>query len=132
MTEILFKDESYRILGACFAVYNQMGSGFLEPVYQECLQLELAHQKIPFLAQPELRLRYRGFELRQVYRPDFLCNDQIILELKAVSKLTSEHRAQVLNYLHATGLKLGLLVNFGQYHRLEHERVVLTGSPDLS
>lgn len=123
--ELLYKDESYAIIGACFEVYKEKGNGFVEPVYQECLELELALQKIPFTAQGALRLTYKGTELKQRYIPDFLCYEKIILEIKAVKQLTDEHRAQVLNYLKATGLRLGLLANFGHYPKLEYERIIL-------
>ena len=123
--ELLYKDESYAIIGACFEVYKEKGNGFVEPVYQECLELELAAQKVPFTAQGALRLTYKGTELKQRYIPDFLCFDKIILEIKAVRQLTDEHRAQVLNYLKATGLRLGLLVNFGHYPKVEYERIIL-------
>jgi GxxExxY protein len=123
--ELLFKDESYAIIGACFEVYKEKGNGFVEPVYQECLELELTAQKIQFTAQGALRLTYKGTELKQRYIPDFLCYDKIILEIKAVKQLTDEHRAQVLNYLKATGLRLGLLVNFGHYPKVEYERIIL-------
>lgn len=122
--EILYKDESYLIVGACFEVYNEKGCGFLEGVYQECLEIELGLQGIPFRAQQELALDYKGKPLRQMYKPDFVCFEKIIVELKAVSKLTDEHRAQVHNYLKATDMRLGLLVNFGHYPRLEYERIV--------
>lgn len=123
--ELLYKDESYAIIGACFEVYKEKGNGFVEPVYQECLELELTWQKIPFTPQGALRLSYKGTELKQRYIPDFLCYDKIILEIKAVKQLTDEHRAQVLNYLKATGLRLGLLVNFGHYPKVEYERIIL-------
>jgi len=129
MTEVdkvLYPDESYKIVGACFEVYNEMGCGFLEPVYQECLELELGFQGIPFVVQDELLLRYRQRTLKQKYRPDFICFGKIIVELKAVSKLTDQHRSQVINYLNATEFGLGLLVNFGAYPKLEWERLVLT------
>ncbi len=126
MGQIIHPEESYAIMGACFNVYNDKGCGFLEPVYQECMEIELSFQKIPAIPQKELKLFYRERELKQTYRPDFLCFDKIILELKAVSQLVDEHRAQVLNYLHATKLSLGLLVNFGHYPRLEYERIALT------
>ena len=126
MTELLYSEESYAIIGACFNVYNDKGCGFLEPVYQECLEIELECQGIPFSPQEELKLSYRGRELKQTYRPDVVCYGKIILELKAVSGLTDEHRAQVLNYLHASGLKLALLVNFGHHPKLEYERLALT------
>lgn len=122
--EILYKDESYSIIGACFEVYNQAGYGFLEPVYQECLQIELTHREIPFQPQPYLELQYKGISLKCRYQPDFICFDKIILEIKAVSQLTHEHLAQVHNYLKATGYRLGLLVNFGSHPKLDYERVV--------
>ena len=124
MAELLYPDESYAIMGACFNVYKTMGCGFVEPVYQECLEIELEHLKIPFRAQEELELTYRGRQLEATYKPDFICYDKIIVELKAVSNLVSEHRAQVLNYLSATGFKLGLLINFGHYPKLEYERLI--------
>lgn len=122
---LIYKEEAYRIIGACFEVYKDKGCGFLEPVYQECVEIELDCQSIPFSAQSELTLTYRGRELKHRYIPDLICFDKIIVELKAVSELTDEHRAQVLNYLNATGFKLGLLVNFGHYPKLEWERIVL-------
>ncbi|MFN3409660.1 MAG: GxxExxY protein [Limisphaerales bacterium] len=123
--ELLYKDESYAIIGACFEVYKEKGNGFVEPVYQECLELEFGFQKIPFSPQSMLRLNYKGVELKQRYVPDFLCYEKIIVEIKAVKQLTDEHRAQVLNYLKATSLRLGLLVNFGHYPKLEYERIIL-------
>ncbi len=125
MAEILFKDESYAIMGACFEVYKVMGCGFLEAVYQECLEIELASRGIPFRPQPQLTLTYKGRELQQKYIPDFICYDGIVVELKAVLALDDAHRAQVHNYLHATGHRLGLLVNFGHYPKVQSERVVL-------
>ena len=122
--EIVYKEESYRIVGACFEVYKEMGGGFLETVYQECLEIELLAQQIPFKSQAELFLNYKGRPLKQRYIPDFICFDKIILEIKAVSELADLHRAQIQNYLRATGYKLGLLVNFGHYPKLEHERIV--------
>jgi GxxExxY protein len=108
MAEIVFKEESYAIMGACFEVYREMGAGFLEPVYQECLAVELALQQIPFRAQEELPLAYKGEPLKKKYKPDFILYDKIILEIKAVTELADKHRAQVHNYLKATGYKLGL------------------------
>ncbi len=123
MTEILYKDESFKIMGACFEVYNQKGFGFTEPIYQECLQLEFSLQSIPFIAQPELPMFYKGMPMVQRFKPDFVCFDKIILEIKSVSAFTDAHRAQLLNYLHATGFELGLLVNFGQFPKLVYERL---------
>jgi len=123
--KILFKEESYAIQGAVFEVYKEIGSGFLEPIYQECLSRELTFRNIPFLAQPEMRLSYKGVPLDQVYRPDFLCYDSIILELKATKILTDDFRAQLFNYLKISKLRLGLLINFGHNPRVEIERIVL-------
>lgn len=125
---MLYPDESYRIMGACFEVHNRKGCGFLEPVYQECLEIELDHQKIPFVAQPELRLTYRDRVLQQTYKPDFICYDKILVEIKAVDQLTAKHEAQVINYLNATGYELGILVNFGTHPKLEYKRLALTKS----
>jgi GxxExxY protein len=123
--ELLFKDECYAIQGAVFEVYREMGCGFLEGVYQECLEKEFGERKIPFVAQRELILRYKGEVLRQTYRPDMLCYEKIIVELKALREITGEHRSQVLNYLKSTGFRLGLLVNFGNNHKAVVERIVL-------
>jgi GxxExxY protein len=125
MAEIFYKEESYRIMGACFEVYKEMGCGFLEAVYQECLEIELASQGVDFRPRADLVLRYKERVLKQVYIPDFICWEKIILEIKAVKELAPEHRAQVHNYLHATGCKLAILVNFGHYPKVEYERVVL-------
>jgi len=125
MVDVLYKDESYRIMGGCFEVYKEMGCGFLEAVYQECLKIEFENQAIVFRSQAELALLYKGRKLTQVYVPDFVCWEKIIVELKAVKALDDVHRAQVHNYLKATGYRLGLLVNFGHYPKVEYERIVL-------
>ena len=121
---LLFEEETYKILGACFEVYKEKGCGFLEAVYQECLEIEFDLQAIPFLPQVELTLSYKGRTLKQKYVPDFLCFGTVVLEIKAVSDLADEHRAQLHNYLKATGHRVGLLVNFGHYPKVEHERIV--------
>jgi GxxExxY protein len=118
------KEETYRLIGACFEVYNEKGCGFTEPIYQECLEIELRIQDIPFESQRELSLTYKGHPLIKSLVPDFFCFDQVIMEIKAVSALTDEHRAQVLNYLSAADLEVGLLVNFGHYPKLEYERII--------
>jgi GxxExxY protein len=123
-TEILYKEESYKIVGAGFEVYREKGCGFLEPVYQECMEIELRLQGILYVPKKSLALEYKGCPLRSTYEPDFICYDKIVLELKAVTELTDEHRAQVQNYLKATGLKLGILVNFGHYPKAQVERIV--------
>jgi GxxExxY protein len=125
-TEIIFRDESYKITGACLEVYREKGCGFLEAVYQECVEIELELQGIPFVPQKLLPLDYKRRPLRTRYQPDFVCYEKIILELKAVRELTDEHRAQVQNYLKATGFQLGLLVNFGHYPKIEIERIANT------
>ena len=122
---ILYRDEVFQIQGAVFEVSREMGTGFLEAVYQECLALEFASRDIPFVALPVLPLSYKGLRLRTVYRPDFVCFGQIIVELKVVRELAPEHRAQVLNYLKGTGLRLGLLVNFGAAPKARIERIIL-------
>jgi GxxExxY protein len=124
--EFLFSEETHSIIGACFEVYHDKGCGFLEPVYQECLEIELGFQGIPFVPLKPLRLSYRGRTLRHAYEPDFVCFGQIIVEIKAVKELCDEHRAQVLNYLKAAALQVGLLVNFGHYPKAEVERIVAT------
>lgn len=126
MSNLIYPDESYAIIGACFNVYKDKGCGFLEPVYQECMEIELAFQNIQFHAQKKIILTYRGQQLKQTFEPDFICYEKIIVELKAVSDLVDRHRAQVINYLNATGMQLGLLVNFGHHPKLEYERFVLT------
>ena len=127
MAELVYPEESYRIIGACFNVYNDKGHGFLEPVYQECLEIELQCQDIPFVPQKKIALTYRGQMLKHTYEPDFVCFDKIVVEIKAVSGLANEHRAQLLNYLNAAEMKLGLLVNFGCHPKLEYERMVMSG-----
>lgn len=118
------KDETYRLIGACFEVYNEKGCGFTEPIYQECLEIELRLQEIPFEAQKQLALSYKGQTLTKTLVPDFFCFEQVVLEIKAVCALTDEHRAQVLNYLSALDAEVGLLVNFGHFPKLEYERII--------
>lgn len=123
MAELVYKDESYQINGACFEVYKEKGCGFLEDVYQECLEIELGLQGIEFVAQYPLKLEYKGHPLRKKYIPDFICVGKVILEIKAVKAIEDVHRAQVQNYLRATGYKLGLIVNFGHYPKVQIERI---------
>ena len=122
---IIYKEESYKIVGAAFKVYNGLGPGFLEAVYQEALEIELQKQGIPYEREKELKIQYNGVELKQTYKADFVYFGKIIVELKAVSALEDAHRSQVYNYLHATGYKLGLLLNFGSADELEKERIVI-------
>ena len=122
--QVLYAEEVFRIQGAIFEVNREMGAGFLEAVYQECLALEFAERNIPFTSSQSLPLAYKGQPLRQTYIPDFICFDRIIVELKAVREIAPEHRAQVLNYLKATGLRLGLLANFGGAAKARIERLI--------
>ena len=124
MTELLYKDEAYAIVGAAMDVYNQLGSGFLEAVYQESLSIEFELRGIPFRAQPPLQINYKQRPLRQTYIPDFIVYDLIIVEIKAIKLFGPIEEAQLHNYLKATGLRLGLLINFGAPGKLEWKRVI--------
>lgn len=123
---IVFENESYAIMGACFEVYKNKGCGLTEPIYQECLEIEFDFLELAAVAHPQLPVTYRGRTLKHHFVPDFICFGKIILEIKAVRKLADEHRAQVLSYLHATGYQLGLLVNFGHFPKVEYERIANT------
>lgn len=122
---IYYKQESYDIIGFAMTVYNTLGPGFLEAVYQEALEIELNKRNIPFNSQKELKIFYGDIVLSHTYKPDFICYDKIIVEIKAVSCIDDIHRAQLYNYLHATKYKLGILINFGFSDGLEYERKVL-------
>jgi GxxExxY protein len=122
---LLYREESYAIRGAIFEVYRNLGAGFLESVYQESLALEFRHKGIPKIEQPEVSIHYKNDILKQKYYPDFVCFDSIIIEIKAVKEICPEHEAQLLNYLKATGMKLGFLVNFGAYPKAIIKRFVL-------
>ena len=124
MTEILFKQECFQIVGACFEVHKSLGWGFLEPVYQEALAIEMTEMNIPFVKEKNLEIYYKKKQLEKFYVADFICYNLIILELKALSNLTPQHEAQVINYLKATGIKLGLLINFGE-PSLKYKRLLL-------
>jgi GxxExxY protein len=123
MEKIIFREESYKIIGACFEVYKQKGCGFTEPIYQECLSIEFDLQNIPFVAQPTLAMEYKGMPLAQFFKPDFICYEKIIVEIKALDRLSDVHRAQTLNYLNASKFDLALLVNFGHFPKVEYERI---------
>jgi GxxExxY protein len=122
---LLFEEETFRVRTAVFEVSRQLGTGFLEAVYQEALAIEFQDQQIPFVAAPVLGITYKGRLLTQTYRPDFVCFDNIIVELKSVRELAPEHRAQTLNYLKATGLRVGLLANLGCAPKARVGRLVL-------
>ncbi len=122
---IIRKEDSYKIVGAAMEVYNQLGHGFLEAVYQEALEREFKSRGIPYEREKELIIFYKGEPLEQTYKADFICYEDIVVELKAVAMLQDSHRSQVYNYLRATKNKLGLLINFGNSDALEWERKVL-------
>ena len=123
MNDLIFEDLTYKIRGALFEVYKEKGCGFLEDVYQECLEIELGLQEMEFQAQHPLTLKYKGRSLKKRYIPNFIIAGKIIVEIKAARDLNDEHRAQLHNYLKATGYKLGLLVNFGHYPQIQKERI---------
>lgn len=128
MSELILPEESYQVIGACFEVYNEMGCGFLEAIYHECLEIEFSKRGIPFVSKPILSVQFKEHTLQSYYQADFVCWDQIILEIKATSTLVDEHTAQLLNYLNAVKKPLGLIVNFGHYPKVEYKRVALTDS----
>lgn len=123
--ELLFKDEVYHIIGAAMEVSNELGCGFLEAVYEEALKLEFEKKEIPFISQKEIEIIYKGKVLNKKYYADFLCFNSIILEIKAIKRLTEIEEAQILNYLKATHLPLGILINFGST-KLEWKRYAFT------
>ncbi len=125
MNELFFQDEVFEIVGAAIEVHKEFGNGFFEPVYQESLEIELALPKISFAPQQRLRLYYKGIELKKEYILDFICFDKIVAEIKAIDRLTSLETSQILNYLKATKLRVGLLINFGSTGRLEWKRFVV-------
>ena len=118
------KDErTYKIIGAAMEVHRELGCGFLEPVYQEALEREFKFQGIPYKSQPKVQIYYKGQLLNKTYEPDFICYEKIIVEIKALSQLSRTEEAQILNYLKASKLSPGLLLNFGA-KSLEHKRFV--------
>jgi GxxExxY protein len=128
MRELIYKEEVYQIVGAAMEVYNNLGCGFLEPVYQEALEIELASRKIPARAQFEFRINYKDRILQKTYIVDFLVYEKILVEIKAVSELTGHEEAQLINYLKASGLQLGLLINFGGKSLQWYRRVLMDNS----
>jgi GxxExxY protein len=126
MAELIYKDEVYAIVGTAMEVYNQLGPGFLEPIYQEAMEIETLGRKIPTQPQHKIVVEYKGKPLKKSYIADLLCYDQVIVELKAIDALTTREESQLINYLKGTGLKVSLLINFGSYGKLEWRRMVLT------
>ena len=126
MAELLFKDEVYAIIGAAMDVYNQLGPGFSEAIYQEAMEIETESRNIPNKPQQDIFVVYKGKTLKKFFTPDFICYEKIIVEIKALDRLTSREEAQLLNYLKATDMPVGLLINFGADRDLEWKRMVLT------
>jgi GxxExxY protein len=124
MNELVLKEEVYAVVGAAIEVHKQLGFGFLEAVYQEALEIEMRCRSLPFEAQKTLPILYKGQKLAKEYVADFVCFEQIIIELKAIQRLTEKEEAQLLNYLKATGCRVGLLINFGSKGKLEWKRFV--------
>ena len=122
----MFEEEGYALMGAVFEVYNTLGAGFLEEVYQEALELELHLRSIPLVRQPELHVHYKGYTLTKYYRPDLYVFDGIVVELKSCKTLDPNHEAQLFNYLKATQKPVGYLINFGSPQALEWKRIILT------
>lgn len=122
---VIEDQQTFDIIGACMKVHNELGSGFLEQVYQEALELEFKNRQIPYLREKELPIFYCGQKLQSYYKVYFLCFGKVILELKALSSIGNNEQAQVINYLKASSLSKGLLVNFGA-KSLQYKRMVLT------
>lgn len=124
MTDIIYKEETFNIIGAAIEVHKTLGPGFLEQVYQEALEIELNSRNIPFSPQKSLSIKYKELLLQKTYMADLVCYDKIIVELKSMDVLTDREEAQLLNYLKATGYVLGILINFGSHGKLEWKRMV--------
>ncbi len=124
MTELLLKEEVYAIVGGAMAVYNELGPGFLEAVYHEALEIELQRRGLPFSTHVQLPICYKGVTLRKYYEADLIVFDRVIVEIKALKALGGLEQAQLLNYLKATGLRVGVLLNFGTHPNLEWQRLV--------
>ncbi len=123
MTDLLYKEEVYRIIGASMEVHRELGPGFLEAVYQEALEIEFQQRSISYEREKPLNIYYKGIKLNKTYSADFLCFNNVIVELKALSQLTGDHESQLINYLKATKLRVGVLINFGA-ESLEHKRMI--------
>lgn len=121
--DILFKEETYEIIGAAFEVHKELKNGFLEPVYQEALAKEFGLRDIPFEKEALINIYYKDEKLEKCYKADFICYNNIVVELKALSDLSSEHEAQLINYLKATRKRLGILINFGK-PSLQYKRII--------
>mgnify|MGYP005840355735 CR=1 FL=1 len=120
---MIYQEEAYEIIGACMEVHRILGHGFLEAVYHDALKIELKKRAIPYKSEEKLQITYKDIVIDKYYQADFICYDKIILEIKAIKELTNTETSQVLNYIKATGFRLGILVNFGQ-ESLEHKRYI--------
>ena len=123
--DLIYKQEAFKIIGAAMVVHRELGCGFLEAIYHEALLFEFELQEIPYFSEVELAISYKGTELKKKYYADIICYDKILVEIKAVNSLDSSHESQVLNYLKATGYKLGILINFGE-QSLTYKRLANT------
>jgi len=126
MTNFLYQKESYAIIGAAMEVYNELGPGFLEAIYHDALKIELASSNVPFVSEKPLAVYYRGHQLPHTYVADLICWERILLELKAAKEINENHLAQMHNYLKATGLALGYVINFGHQEKLQWQRVLMS------
>ena len=131
MAELIYKDEVYAIIGAAMDVYNQLGPGFGEAIYQEALEIEVKNRKIPNNPQQDIFIFYKGQRLKNFFTPDLICYEKIVVEIKALDRLTSREESQLLNYLKATNMPVGLLINFGAEKDLERKRMVLTSQKPI-
>ena len=124
IVDLIYKEEPYQIIGVAIEVYNELGSGFLESVYQEAMEIESRKRNLPFTSQKELKIKYKEFTLYKEYNADLIYFESVLVELKALERLSGKEESQVINYLKATGLKLGLLINFGSNKKLEWKRFI--------
>ncbi len=124
MIDLIYKEEVFRIVGAAIEVHSTLGSGFLEPVYQEAFEIELSQRKIPFESQKKIKIAYKEVTLQKEYIADIICFDKIIIELKTLDKITQKEESQLLNYLKATGFLVGIVINFGSHGKVEWKRFV--------
>ncbi|MBL8892524.1 MAG: GxxExxY protein [Planctomycetaceae bacterium] len=122
----MFQEEGYKLMGAAFEVYNQLGYGMAEEVYQQSLEVELSLRAIPFQAKPGLLMSYKGYQLEKRYVPDLFVFGGMVVELKAVSELNSDHEAQLFNYMRISRVEVGYLLNFGRKGGLQWKRYVLS------
>jgi GxxExxY protein len=122
----MFQDEGYRLMGAAFEVYNEIGYGMAEEVYQQSLEIELDLRGIPFHTKRELRVFYKNHRLQTCYKPDLIVFDAVVVELKAVTELTSDHEAQLFNYMRIARQPVGYLLNFGHRGELQWKRLILS------